>query len=932
MFARFKSHNHNHSSAPPRPRSNSGFSSTAAQTKPPPVLIQRLIILHDGLMPLDCDDDEDGDVDAVDKTESPSNENASNVTKGKRRRNPQSFLSEDASLEEHGEFILYYYDHSIHSNRHLARESEAKKMKRRNSAGSHSTPRSFPDDAVDQVVQKDHCTEEAVKFAGLCRALRSLPSALHPQPSCENAGRDSGIHDETDVVYLSDSTLVFISLELDGDVFAVLQLPRASNRRQSVTQSQRKINENASFSRRSRVGYGADPDAIRHALRRSHSLFSILHGGGIHQRLLRTNHLEKSVDWFIEEKGDLLGVTATHQKRISVSYSGTDLRVSPQTNLKYCYGGMKELFELRREDRKLNRSDDGVQVSGRSSWRRKSNTLDMFEDIADQMGRIACQDQLETLLQLLPITSLREDIEVYYDQWIANMQGMCAVIEGGVGRSIVEMVPAPVRQDTARGQYPPMAPPPFLCLAAAEFMRSLFADDVCLKSTEFQLCGISFLYQNRYVSSEVLPAKNDKHQSEDISLSHEILMLLEHFGFQQKRESSLKQKETQKSTTPSSAHNPFDRWMSNISAGSVKNDNVREKISQTNNRAINGRATGYISPPRSFSPDGKQIVDSLYVHDLNCEAWLPQVHIPHLLARSTVDRNDYANIETHVTFYGREEFSFLLFFNFHATEDDRMSGFFEKTLEDVRHNVDGHQPKQDGWTTGDMLASDVLTLLATKMNGFYDEYSFREHHSISRIDVPIKCVSSDTLFIGEPGMDIIFIDREINTFLLLSQHDLSANDFQRKVDTTSQNNDVNILTRGLFGVGSKIKATCDRENETRSLFKSTSCVSLLDCRHKLAAYLPLDVMLAFDDMFNEIRRLCCRKSIQDTAQPSSRKEDDRGKAVELCTYLPQGWVYGRAHGGRELYILLDTFKFVTISDVNKAVTRTRERILYDTLL
>jgi hypothetical protein len=481
-----------------------------------------------------------------------------------------------------------------------------------------------------------------------------------------------------------------------------------------------------------------------------------------------------------------------------------------------------------------------------------------------------------------------------------------------------------------------MAPPPFLCLAAAEFMRSLFSDDVCLKSTQFQLCGVSFLYQNRYVLSEVLPAKNDKHQSEDTSLSSEIHMILEYFGIQQKKEFSLKQKETQKSTTLSPAYNPFDRWISSISAGSIKSDCVREKTSQSNYCAINAHATshgrhestGYISPPRSFSLDGKKAVDSLYVRDLNCEVWLPRVHIPQLLARSTVDRNDDANLETRVTIYAQEEFCFLLFFNFHATEDDSISDFSDKTLEDIIHAVDGHEPKQVGQTIGDILASDVLTQLAKKMNRFCDEYS-RDHHSMSRIDVPIRCVSSDALFVGEPGMDIIFIEREVDTFLLLSQHDLSANDFQRRADTSSPNNDNNILTRGLFGVGLKIKETCDREHETRSFSRSSSYINLLDCRHKLAAYLPLDVMLAFDDMFNEIGRLCCRQNIQDTAQRSSREEDNRGKTVELCTYLPQGWVYGRAHGGHELYILLDTCKFVTISDVNKAVTRIRERILND---
>ncbi|KAL3800657.1 hypothetical protein HJC23_006119 [Cyclotella cryptica] len=958
MFARFNSHRH--SSAPPR-HSHSDFSPAGgASTQPPQVLIQRLIILHDGLLPFDCDGVEEeeeggGDVapvvidDTSKGTKYPSNNNVvANVPKRKRRRNPQSFLSEDASLEEHGEFILYYYDHSLHSHRHGMKQSEVNPLKRGGSTGSHST-RSVADDGVDQV-PNNHCTEEAVRFAGVCRALRSLPLALHSQQDCENDGGDSGRNEETDVVYLSDSTLVFIPLELDGDIFAVVQVPRASNSRQNVTQSKRQINAALSCNRRSRLGYGADPHAIRESIRHSYSLFSLLHGGGIHERLLRTNHLEKSVDWYIDEKGNSPGGNSIRQKRMSVSYSGTNVtfsnhEISKQTNMNYCYGGMKELFELRREDRKLNRSDDGVRGLGRSSWIRKSNTLEMFEDIADHMGRIACQDKIETLLQMLPITPLREDIKIYYDRWIAKMQGMCEVIEGGVGRSIVEMVPAPIRQDTARGQYPPISPSPFLCLAAAEFMRSLLADDICSKSNEFQLCGVSFLYQNRYVSSELLSPNNPKNQAEQESLLSEILMLSEYFCFQQNRESRAKQRERQKSTTLSTTHsggktpafNPFDRWMSSISAGSIESEDARAKVSQSN-CAMNGHATshgshestGYISPPRLRVANFDKAVHSLYVHDLNCEVWLPRVHIPQLIARSKIDRNNDGTVETHVTLFGREEFNFLLFFTLHTTEDDEMSGFFVKTLKDQPRDVDGQASKHNEEHIGNMLPSDVLTLLANKMTRFCDEYSFRDHHSMSRIDAPINHVSSDTLFVGEPGMDIIFIDRENSTFFLLSQHDLSANDFQRRAKTTPPN-DNNILTKGLFGIGLKIKETCDRENEVRSFSRSSSYIDMLDCRHKLAAYLPLDVMLAFDDMFNEIGGLRVRQNVQDTVQCRSREESNRGKMVELSTYLPQGWVYGRAHGGHELYILLDTGEFVTISDVTKAVTRIRERILNDTL-
>lgn len=59
-----------------------------------------------------------------------------------------------------------------------------------------------------------------MKFAGVCRAIRSLPMALRPSSSDENGS-------ETEVVHLTDSALVFVPLECHGDVVAIIQIPRA---------------------------------------------------------------------------------------------------------------------------------------------------------------------------------------------------------------------------------------------------------------------------------------------------------------------------------------------------------------------------------------------------------------------------------------------------------------------------------------------------------------------------------------------------------------------------------------------------------------------------------------------------------------------------------------------------------------------------------
>lgn len=182
-------------------------------------------------------------------------------------------------------------------------------------------------------------------------------------------------------------------------------------------------------------------------------------------------------------------------------------------------------------------------------------------------------------------------------------------------------------------------------------------------------------------------------------------------------------------------------------------------------------------------------------------------------------------------------------------------------------------------------------------------------------------------------MNIISIDRNENSFVLLKQHDQPSGQCKRY---TPMNNGTASPTPSkpilrLFGIGPKPKDTVDG----KSLSIPASYSNTLDCRHELATNLPLDVTLALDDVFNEIGCITCRDNTMTSSLMGgtdlSRVYNDTGvsKSIELCTFLPQGWVYGRASVGLELYIILDTSKFVTINDVQKAVTRIRERIFND---
>ena len=92
----------------------------------------------------------------------------------------------------------------------------------------------------------------------------------------------------------------------------------------------------------------------------------------------------------------------------------------------------------------------------------------------------------------------------------------------------------------------------------------------------------------------------------------------------------------------------------------------------------------------------------------------------------------------------------------------------------------------------------------------------------------------------------------------------------------------------------------------------------LDCRHLLASHLHLDVILAFDDMMNEVSE----------RRDSKQLTSDSG-VFELCTCMTLGWVYACAFELKdiELYAFFDNSIYVTVADVQIAVGEIKENYL-----
>jgi len=161
----------------------------------------------------------------------------------------------------------------------------------------------------------------------------------------------------------------------------------------------------------------------------------------------------------------------------------------------------------------------------------------------------------------------------------------------------------------------------------------------------------------------------------------------------------------------------------------------------------------------------------------------------------------------------------------------------------------------------------------------------------------------------EPGVDFIMIDRKQQEMILYTDHNSAVQNPKPQAKSASP--------RKLFGFLPPPPPPMQEETRTAAISPTSLEWSVLglDCRHLLASHLHLDVLLAFDDMMNDI------------ATTEFLSDNDTGsKYVELCTCMTLGWVYGCANEDTELYAFFDSSTYVTVSDVQNAIKRMKEKV------
>jgi len=795
-------------------------------------------------------------------------------------------LDESASLEELCEHILYYFDSSYGT----------------------SGGRLFNN--VD-----DRIREDAVKFVGLVSALHSLPSSLNRAicSSGDETERETGstsatstcapaLH--TDHVYLSTSTIVFIPLEEEHSnnrgLVAVAQLPRVGP---------------ASMDKNSTGALGGgDPVAIRAMIRRKHAMFCLFHGGSVHYRLMALDQSQTEVISNTTEETDndersrpevedeeprrnnaafATSVAAATCEDAAESSSdeaaesdhcrfisqegGQEARAflrqqsrsyvpaDSDRNASSAYPGMPQLYAYRKKYRKLNEQLTRTRIDAELYDQGSANVEERLRSLEKRVS--TAQEDVNALLRILPVSTIRAALSGFYDEMIVNASHKRSLAGECIGRCIVDLVPAPSLSCPLRSCFPLCEPPPSTAATLSRFMRSLLqrcgqqgrslfgVEAINAESDFVPILAITSFYCGRYLYSNVVDEGDDVCR---IDSSHETVSLIHQYLCRHRMRRDVE-----------------------IARDEVDNAEI-DKINR-------GRRGVFMRPP--LPPNSNAIVapgtaersvESLRIEALG-NVWMPRVVLPLLAQGEAGKRVHVGEKAARVAFVEYRDYDFIIFVN----------GAGLSTMKADTTSLTTVQRGQ----SHELRASEIVTSALVSLSNQLQDNLHRICIDASNNLTAGMREEEDAQ--GQAGVDMLFIDRLANTLILFNNGVPMTGPIRKAVGVTANEPGPSSHT-----------SRNDVVHDYSSFL--VNCEDELDCRHLLASHLPLDIVLALDEMMKEIRQSC------------SSINADGSRVTEICTFSPQGWVYCRAAMHRELYAVFDPKLFVTLADVQKKALQIRK--------
>ena len=552
------------------------------------------------------------------------------------------------------------------------------------------------------------------------------------------------------------------------------------------------------------------------------------------------------------------------------------------------YPHMCKLFQMRKELRRLQNEAIRSPISKHAEM--KSSITELSE-------------QISAFAETLPLHKLRKDLNSHYKQYLGDL-AVVASRMGGASRCLVETIPAPIPLSSGQHVVKCTRPQPSteIGINIGLMMRRILDDTSKPSCKNLGILGITTFLAGQLLYTHLSPEHFQSRTTEldesvtSIEIENETSYLVMEYMASHRSKMDQRLASPNMNTTPQRPPQHrlgFKKLI--LSFGSitdeapqgftVPHDDIIESDSDSAGR--------FLAPPPLFMLNESDCVH-VFQGPNNSTVWAPLVHLPFFV------KSDGKTItaKVHAILFELFDFSFLIYL-VAKSETESTMGSPLPSLEPL------------AWKLSDAV------FFATEIcdTAEYGDVSTDAQWSEIR-----------QLQWNEPGLDIIVVNRIRNQLTLFSDR---RHVTKSKPSTKHKTPGKGAKQRFLGIVSNKAGAKESGNSPLRQSQYSDSAWSALglDCRHRLASHLSLDVLLAFDDMMNEVRNI---QEGRQNAAASGRARYPRppmtGNCVELCTSMPQGWIYAHADLEHEMYAFFDKSIHVTVADVQNAAAQARKQL------
>ena len=499
---------------------------------------------------------------------------------------------------------------------------------------------------------------------------------------------------------------------------------------------------------------------------------------------------------------------------------------------------------------------------------------------------------VKALRRVLPMSAIRRDLDAHYQDYVDH-HGLVQSRNGGAGRCIVETIPKPIALLSA--SHTQMSSVLVLTSSRLQALESATRHILDDRSSNI-LLGISTFCHGQFLHAHWstpdmishLASLEENSSTPPVKVEvpdDQVRQIMRYMASYNMKMSLLPTQESLSSSTPGST---YKLGIQNI----LPSYNHQHKSTITTLGMYN--SGHFLPPPPPFMLNAIDGAPSYLQLSLQDKAWIIPVHLSiHVTNVSGISSDKEQQIAAWVMMYQAQDYSFLLFFGDGCLIEETSISLF---------------------STVQLRLNDLVT------------QSVLENSTVAQ---------QSLLDWKEPGQDVIVVDRRKNHLYLFSDRAHR----RPKYSNTVTKNSRSLVARSFLGLPMPrvVKKATSSKTEARPKHDALEWAALgLDCRHFLASHLPLDILLALDDMMNE---LALRR--RQHQQQQQRLQSDgmhlecattmvgRSSLLELCTCMPLGWVYAcsTVHDEKEVYAFFDSSVYVTVSDVQSASVKIQEIFL-----